>query len=288
MRATVKLPYSMQLALGKRIGKLMYLTLRVRRLVAQRNIELCFPELSAADRETLLRRHFEAVGASTAEMSMAWFGSERVIHQLVRIEGREHLINALQRGKGVILFSGHFTTFEFFFSVLKDYCPLLCGMYKIQRNPMMNEVMHRGRSRTFDELFPKTSVRTMLRCLARNGVVWYASDQSYGRKQSALIPFFNQPAMTNTAIGRIAKSSGATVLPYFCRRLSNDTGYVMNIGPPLEGFPSDDPIEDMRRLTGLLEDYIRLCPEQYFWIHRRFKGRPEPYPDIYGVQNQGA
>src|SRR5690606_13335221 len=94
-------------------------------------------------------------------------------------------------------------------------------------------------------------------------------------------PFFNEPAMTNTAICRIAKSSGATVLPYFYRRLPDDSGYVVQIGAPLPDFPSEDPAHDVERLTRLLEDHIRQCPEQYWWIHKRFKGRPAPYPDVY-------
>jgi KDO2-lipid IV(A) lauroyltransferase len=95
-----------------------------------------------------------------------------------------------------------------------------------------------------------------------------------------LLPFFAEPAMTNTAIGRIAKASGAVVLPYFCRR-RDDGRYEMSIGAPLPGLPSGDEVADTLRLTKLLEDYIRLCPEQYWWIHQRFKGRPAPLPDLY-------
>ena len=285
MRSTARLPYSTQLALGKRIGKLMYTILPNRRLVARRNLELCFPGLSRPEHESLLKRHFESVGAATAEMSMGWFGSEQIIHQLVHVEGSSNLTTALQKGTGVILFSGHFTTFEFFFPVLKKFCPWLCAMYKTQRSPLMDRIMHKGRSRSIDELLPKTRVRAMLKSLSKNAVVWYASDQSYHQKQSELVPFFNQPAMTNTAISRIAKTSGATVLPYFCRRLEDDSGYVMNIGGPLENFPTNNAIEDTRRLTALLEEYIQLCPEQYFWIHRRFKGRPEPHPNPYQTKN---
>jgi KDO2-lipid IV(A) lauroyltransferase len=142
--------------------------------------------------------------------------------------------------------------------------------------------MNRGRGRYFDRLFAKDNVREMLRSLRDNAVVWYASDQSYGGKGSALIPFFGEPAMTNTVIGRLAKASGATVLPYYCRRIDNDR-YVMTIDAPLPDLPSSNHEEDTRRLTQLLENYIRLCPEQYWWIHRRFKGRPAPLPDIYAV-----
>jgi KDO2-lipid IV(A) lauroyltransferase len=280
MRCIVLLPFTWQLALGRALGRLTRVLAPARRRVAARNLQACFPEMSPAERERVLAEHFEALGASLVEMSTGWFGAPETVRSRVRIEGREHLEAALDRGRGVILFSAHFTTFEFFWAALAPLCPRLCGMYKWQRNPVMNKVMNRGRGRYFDTLFAKDNVREMLRTLRDNAVVWYASDQSYGGKSSALIPFFNEPAMTNTAISRIARTSGAAVLPYFCRRLADDT-YVMNIGAPLPGLPSDDPVQDTRRLTQVLEDYIRLCPEQYWWIHQRFKGRPAPLPDLY-------
>ena len=196
------------------------------------------------------------------------------------IEFFELVYNGFKTLKSDHLFSAHYTTFEFFWPALRPLCTKLCGMYKSQRNPVMNRIMNRGRGRYYDVLFSKDNVREMLRCLRGNGVVWYASDQSYGGKGSVLLPFFDEPAMTNTAIGRIAEASGAVVLPYYCRRLPNDR-YVMSIGAPLPGLPSGDEIADTRALTKLLEDYIRLCPEQYWWIHQRFKGRPAPLPDLY-------
>jgi KDO2-lipid IV(A) lauroyltransferase len=286
MRTIVHLPFVWQLRLGKWLGRRARVLSGARRRIAERNLQVCFPELSAAQRETLLRRHFEALGASLIEMAMGWFGREQTVRRHVRIEGEQNLRAALEQGRGVILSSAHFTTFEFFWPALAPLCPRLCGMYKSQRNPVMNKIMTQGRERNFDSLFAKDDVREMLRNLARNAVVWYASDQSYGGKGSALIPFFNEPAMTNTAISRIARASGAVVLPCFCRRLADDFTYVMSIGAPLEDLPSEDQARDTRRLTRLLEDHIRTCPEQYWWIHRRFKDRPAPHPDIYGTARQ--
>ncbi len=281
MRAVVLLPLRLQLALGQALGLLAYAVIAPRRRVADRNIAACLPELDARERRKLVRRHFRALGASLVEMAMGWFGNPDTVRSYIRIEGAEHLAAELARGRGVILFSAHFTTFEFFWPALKPLCTRLSGMYKEQRNPVMNKVMTKGRSRTYDALLEKTNVRGMLRELASNSVVWYASDQSYGGKGSALLPFFGVPAMTNTAIGRIARISGAAILPYFCRRLPDDSGYVMTIGAPLPNLPSGDDEQDVQRLTRLLEDYIRTCPEQYWWIHQRFKGRPPPYPDLY-------
>ncbi len=287
MRTVVHLPFAWQLALGRAFGRLTRILAPSRRRIVARNLEVCFPEMSAAERERVLVEHFEALGASLIEMAMGWFGSAEAVRAKVRLEGREHLEAALAKRRGVILFSAHFTTFEFFWPALAPLCPRLCGMYKSQRNPVMNKIMNQGRGRYFDTLFAKDNVREMLRSLRANSAVWYASDQSYGGKSSALIPFFKEPAMTNTAISRIARVSGATVLPYFCRRLADDT-YLMSFGAPLTDLPSDDEVRDTRRLTRVLEDYIRLCPEQYWWIHQRFKGRPAPLPDLYAAPRPSA
>jgi KDO2-lipid IV(A) lauroyltransferase len=288
MRALVLLPFSWQLRIGKRFGRFLHFALYPKRHIADRNLAACFPELSDQERDALRRRHFEALGASVAEISMAWFGSKKTIRDLIQIEGEQHLRDALAKGKGVVLFSAHLTTLEFFFAALEQISPDIRGMYRAQRNELMNVIMTRGRLRAIDVLFHKDSVRTMVRSLRENATVWYAADQNYQRKYSALIPFFGVPAMTNTATSRLAKMSGATVLTYFGRRLPDDSGYILTIGEPLENFPSDDLSEDTARLMKKLETHVRLCPEQYGWIHKRFKGRPDPYPDLYQTQKQSA
>lgn len=288
LRVVALLPFERQIRIARRLGAVSRHVLARRRRIAERNIEICMPELSAEARAALVRRHFESLGASLPEMAMGWFGPLEEIQRRVQIRGREHLEAALAKERGVILFSAHFTALEFGFPALRPLCPRMTGMYKAQRNPAMNRLMNRGRGRNVDELIAKDNVRALMRNLARNAVVWYAADQSYGRKGSALIPFFNEPAMTNTAIWRIARRSGAAVLPYFYRRLPDDARYVIDIGAPLAGFPSDDPVGDVARLIRCLEDYIRLCPEQYLWIHQRFKGRPAPYPDVYAPLQRPA
>jgi KDO2-lipid IV(A) lauroyltransferase len=281
MRCIVLLPFATQLRVGKRFGALAGRLMRRRREIARRNIAICLPELQPAEREALIDRHFEALGASIAETAMGWFGPLERIEPLFRINGLEHLDAALAKGRGVILFTGHLTTLELPPTVMSRRYPNMCAMFKPQRNPAMNTLMTRGRMRNAQAIFAKDNVRAMLRQLKSNAIVWYASDQSYGHKGGALIPFFNEPAMTNTAVSRIARSSGATVLTYFYRRLPDDSGYVVDIGAPLADFPSDDPVKDVTRLTQQLEAHIRLCPEQYWWIHQRFKGRPAPLPDVY-------
>jgi KDO2-lipid IV(A) lauroyltransferase len=282
MRLLVLLPFRAQMAIGRALGRAAYRLLRQRRHIAARNIDTCLRDLPAAERARILAAHFESMGLSIVEMGMGWFGPADEVRRRVDVEGAEHLRDALARGKGVILFSAHFTTFELFWPALKPLCTQLTGMYKWQRNPVMNRAMTRGRGRHFDVMIAKDNVREMLRVLRDNSVFFYASDQSYGGKGSVLLPFFGEPAMTNTAIGRIARISGSTILPYSCRRLATGR-YVMSIGAPLDGIPSGDDVADTRALTETLEACIRQCPEQYWWIHQRFKGRPAPLPDLYAA-----
>ncbi len=284
LRSLVLLPFRWQIALGRSLGSTARRLLPDRKLTVTRNLEVCFPALSDAEREALAKDHFEALGASMFEMAMGWFGSLERLRAMVRIDGLEHLEDALARGRGVILYSAHFTTMEIGFPVARPLCRRLTGMYKTQRNPLMNKIMTRARQRSADRQIEKDGVRQMIKELAGNAAVFYAADQSFTGKGAALIPFFGEPAMTNTAISRLAHMSGATVLPYFSRRLRDELAYVLHFGAPLENFPSDDAVVDTRRLVARLEDFIRTCPEQYWWVHQRFKGRPAPYTDIYGPQ----
>jgi len=286
MRLLVLLPLSWQLEICMALGGASRHLAGRRRRIVDKNLELCFPELDSAERDAIARDHFRALGASLCEMAMGWYGAVDYIESRTDIEGLDHLQAALARGRGVILFSGHFTSFEIVFPVLARHCPRLCGMYKAQRNPIMNRIMTRGRGRSVDRQLVNNNPRDMLRELKQNSVFWYASDQSFAEKGAVIIPFFNEPAMTNTAIGRIARMSGATVLPYLARRLPDRAAYSLTIGAPLEDFPSGDPVFDTKRLVMSLENQVRQCPEQYWWIHQRFKSRPAPLPDVYASADE--
>jgi len=120
----------------------------------------------------------------------------------------------------------------------------------------------------------------MIRCLRKGTPVWYAPDQSYNRKQSAVLPFFGVPAMTNIATSTLARLGKAVAVPYFAFRLP-EGGYVIKVLPPIEGLPSGDPVEDTRKYIAILEEHIRLAPEQYYWIHRKYKDLPAPLPNYY-------
>lgn len=280
-RAVAPLPLRYKVALGKVLGRVLCPLFRGKCRTVRRNFEVCFPELSSRELKRLCWRHYESVGIGLTELAMSWFGAPERLRESVRIEGREHLDEALDKGKGVLLFCGHFTPMELIHSVMRPLCPSLTAMYRPMRNELMDRIILRGRRRHLDELISKYNVKALLKRLSRNAAVIYLADQSYRGKYSALVPFFGQPAMTSTAVSRILKISGATLLPLHFRRLDDGSGYVATIDPPLQDLPSDDPVADTTRLMQSMENHIRTCPEQYAWMHRRFKDLPDGYPDVY-------
>lgn len=281
MRLLEPLPWRVLAGLGRSIGSLLArLPLPFVR-IARRNLELCLPELTPAQREHLLRAHFQSIGISLFETAVSWWSPNERIARLVRLEGEEHLQAALARGRGAILLSAHFTPLEIGARVLCDRMPTNI-MYRPTKDPVLERFLMRNRSRKTRRAIRRDDVRTLVTALKANEPVWYAPDQSYRKKGAQMVPFFGIPAATNTATSRLARMTGAAVLLYFPERLPGNRGYRVVIHPMLENFPSDDPVTDAQRYNTLLEAQIRKVPEQYLWIHRRFKGLTADYPDYYG------
>lgn len=280
LRLSCQLPYRVQLGLGKTIGRLIHRFARERRAIARRNIELCFPELPPAERDALTLAHFEALGASLIELGLGRWAPDEKLLAMTRIEGAEHIRRALDQGHGVILLSAHFTALEISGRVLSKHCPPFDCVFRKHRSGFVTELLRSSRERSARATIDKNDIKSMVRSLREGVPVWYAPDQSYDRKQSALLPFFGVPSMTNTATGTVARLGRAVAIPFFPRRLP-EGGYELRILPPIEGLPSDDPVEDTKKYIEILERQVRLAPEQYYWVHRKFKNRPEPLPDVY-------
>lgn len=281
LKAASRLSFPRLLKLGRWLGSWLFKIKKRQARFARENLRVCFPELNEAERETLLRRHFEAVGMSFMEMAIGWFWPLPKLRALVEFKGRSHLDAGLAKGSGVLLVGAHFTTVEACVSIFQDIdAPISC-MYRPQRNPMMDVMIRRGRSRFADTQIPRDNVRTLIKRLRQNDIVLYMPDQTYLGNQSALLPFFGEIAVTNIATSKLASISGAVVLPMLFSRRADDSGYVVQIGAALDHFPSDDPSEDTRRLVEILETHIRRVPEQYLWLYKKFKSRPAPFPDLY-------
>ena len=280
LRLVCLLPHRAALAIGRGLGRIAERRAGSRRAIVRRNIELCFPDLTAEERDALAARHFEALGMSLIEMGIGRWASDRTHAKIARLEGREHLQQALDSGKGIILLSAHFTTLEISGRLLAMNCPPFDAVYRKNRSEFITELQRTGRERSADETIEKRDIKKMVRKLRKGRPVWYAPDQSYDRKGAVVVPFFGVPSMHTAATSTLARLGDAVTLPFFPRRLE-DGSYVHTILPPLPDFPGDDPVEDTRKYVSVLEEHIRSCPEQYFWLHRKFKNLPEGYDDYY-------
>jgi KDO2-lipid IV(A) lauroyltransferase len=282
LRVLVFLPYRVQMWLGRCLGSIaVRLPLSFVR-IARTNIELCLSqELSPTAREALVKEHFKSLGQGIFETAMSWWASDARIARVTQLEGREHLQAALARGRGAILLSAHFTTLEIGGRVLCDQLPDGVNiMYRPTGNAVLERFLSRNRNHQAKRAIPRDDVRTLITALKANEPVWYAPDQAYRKKGAEMVPFFGIPAATNTATSRLARMTGAAVLPYFQERLP-DGGYRMVIHPMLENFPSEEPAADAQRFNEYIEAQVRKVPAQYLWIHRRFKGMTSDYPDYY-------
>jgi len=275
------LPFRWQLALGKQVGRWIGRIARRRRQIARINLERCFPEWSPIQREILLDAHFVSLGIGLFETAMAWWAPDEKLRGLAQVKGAEHLEHALARGKGVILLTGHFTTLELGARFITWQQPFH-AMYRPHKNLLYEAIMRRERERRSRlPPLPHEDLRGLLRAFKRGRAVWYAPDQNHGRRNSVFVPFFGIPTCTITATSRLAALSGAAVVPYFPRRLPDMAGYEVVILPALQNFPSGDVVADTTRINALLEKHIRQAPEQYLWVHRRFKTCPPGESSFY-------
>jgi KDO2-lipid IV(A) lauroyltransferase len=276
-----QLPYRIQLWLGASLGMLGYALMKKRRKITLTNIELCFPELNTQQQQALVKKNFRSSGTALLETLLAWWGSERRMKKLLQhVEGLEHLQQALQQGKGVILLSAHLTCLEIGGRLLALHQPFAV-MYKRTRNPLMETVIQHSRETHFQKAIPHHDMRAMVRSLKQNLVCWYAPDQDFGDQHSVFAPFMGVSTATLIATSRLARMSGAAVVPFFQRRLEDGSGYALSILPPLEQFPSGDDVADATRINHIIEQQIRTAPDQYLWMHKRFKTRPPGETDIY-------
>ncbi|TBU90585.1 lipid A biosynthesis lauroyl acyltransferase [Phytopseudomonas dryadis] len=279
---TVQLPYGALLGLGRGLGWLMYRVAGSRRRIATRNLELCFPQMSAAERQALLKENFASTGIAFFEMAMSWWWPREKLARLAHIEGIEHLQQAQARGQGVILMAVHFTTLEIGAALLGQV-HTIDGMYREHGNPLFDFVQRRGRERHNRDAtaIEREDVRAMIKVLRGGRAIWYAPDQDYGPKQSLFAPLFGVQAATVTATTKFARLGRAIVLPFTQVRLPGAQGYRLTIHPALADFPGESEEADCLRVNQWVEQAIATCPTQYLWAHRRFKTRPPGEPRLY-------
>lgn len=276
-----RLPFRWLMGLGRLAGRLALHLNRERRRIAATNIALCFPELDPAAQQALVRANLCDVGMMLVEFALGWMGSDRAIARVpVTVEGLEHLEAARAAGRGVLLVGGHFSHLELCARLVSQRIRI-AGMYRRMDSDVFEFAVLRSRLHYAAAMFDKDDIRGTVKYLKAGGTVWYAPDQDMRSKDNVFVPFFGVPAATITATHHLARMSNAVVIPFFHRRLPGDTGYALRLGAPLEGVPSRDAAHDTAVVNAQIERMVREAPEQYLWVHKRFKTRPPGEPKIY-------
>ena len=275
-----RLPFSAIRALGRSIGNVFYRTSSNRRRITQINIEHCFPDLPQSEQDQLVRSTLQHVSVGALEMLVAWLNPKRDVRSRLTITGLEHLQAALAQNKGVLLVGGHFATMDIISQALQDIGHIDV-MYRFNKNPVWEWLQVQGRARYFDGVVERQDVRGVLKRLKRGRAIWYAADQDYGHRHSVFAPFFGVSAATIVATSRFARlNQSPTLILSQHRDIKNMTWHI-HFSPVMEGFPSGDDVTDATLLNGLLEGIVRQYPDQYLWIHKRFKTRPEGEKSFY-------
>jgi len=277
------LPLSVLSLIGQFLGTLSYFLVLPRKRIAATNLALCFPELDASARRRLLLRHFQALGRSVLERGLLWWSSPERLRRIVRFEGEEHLRALVETGTPVILLAPHFIGLDA--GGARIAMSFNCAsMYSHQKkDPVLDYWLYRGRKRFGDQILlsRQDGVRGIVRALKSGRPFYYLPDMDYGRKDSVFVPFFGVEAATITGLPRLTRLAGARVLPCVTRMLPGGAGYVLEIGEAWENFPTADIEADTRRMNDWVESVARTMPEQYYWVHRRFKTRPDGHPRLY-------
>lgn len=267
------------------LGRPLRLLMRRRASIVERNLELCFPDLSETERRRLARAHFRNLAESIGEIAFAWHHPGRLDDSTGMVEGLEHLHAARAGDHGVLLVTAHVTCLELGARVLGRQVDG-CGIYRPLRNPTLERMQNEGRARYASSMIARDDVHAMVRRLRTGGVLWYAPDQDPGRRRFRFAPLFGIEAATATGMLDLARLGRARVVPMFPVK-DAETGRIrVVIEPAFEAFPSDDPAADLARYNAFVERHVRAAPETYWWLHRRFKTRPEGQPDRYGADGK--
>jgi len=264
------LPWPLKLWLGNVIGLLAWRFVKRRRRITETNIALCFPEKDAAAQRQLVKDIFIANGIGLIETATGWCRNvEDFRHRVTRI-GQENLSRALAQNKGALVIGIHFSALDLG-GALHSLFFSADAVYRPHNNPLFDRFMTRARSRAFGQTIHRHDLRGMVRRLKAGRAVWYSPDQDFGRDVSVFAPFFGQPAASIKLTAKIARMTGAPVIPMMYHRNPDNRTYTIEWLPALENFPSGDEVADATRINAIIEQAIRKHPEQYLWLHRRFK-----------------
>ncbi|MDH4572316.1 LpxL/LpxP family Kdo(2)-lipid IV(A) lauroyl/palmitoleoyl acyltransferase [Salinicola acroporae] len=280
MRAGALLPWRLKLALGRGIGLLSWKLAKRRRHITDTNLALCFPELDDSQRAELVRKTFVANGIGILETATGWCRDPEHLRHRVTFRGTEHMERAMAQGKGALIIGIHFSTLDLGGALHSLFFPADV-VYRPHDNPVFEDFMTRARRGIFGAAIDRHDLRGVVRRIKSGHAVWYSPDQDFGREASVFAPFFGVPAASIKLTAKIARMTGAPVMPLMFHRNPDNRTYTLEYLPPLTGFPSGDDVADATQVNAFIEQAIRRHPEQYLWLHRRFKTRPPGDSSFY-------
>lgn len=281
VRLTVYLPREIASYIGSGFGSLFCLFNNKRRKVVQTNLRLCFPDMPENERSRLLRDHYRLYGQAFVDMGIIWWASERFVDRFVRFQGLDHYRKQLDAGKQVILLTGHFVGIDIGGPVISRQFRQI-GLIKPVYNPVLDWVLGRGRVRFGSRmLLREKGMRQVVQSIKQGYGFSYVPDEDFGPEKSVFVPFLGTAAPTLTSVGKLARMTNAAVLPCFVWRRPGNDGYVIEIKPPLPGFPSGDDVADAIRVREVLAEAVRQHPAQYMWTFKFFRSQPDGRPSPY-------
>jgi len=284
LRLTLLLPRPWVMAAGGCLGDFLRRRNAKRRRIAEVNLRLCFPALTKAEREALLREHFRQYGRGVLDMALVLWGSRARVDRWCALPRREELRRWMRRGP-VIVVAYHQTTLDLGGGIVARAHPCV-SMMKRDRNPLVTWQLWRGREHldraNIRVLMRDQGLRPLLRELRAGRLCFFIPDEDFGlSRHSVLAPFFGQPRATLTVVGRLARLTGATVLPSATVLDAQSGRYEMILGDALQDFPGDDAAADAAKLNLAMEALIRRAPASYMWTFRWFKTRADGAPNPY-------
>lgn len=265
------LPLPVLRAIGWLVGHILYALGRERRRVALTNLCLCFPNLGEAEWERLARRHFVAFSRAFIDRTLGWWAPRWRLRRLIRLQGAENLKDP--EGRPVILLAPHFVGLDAGGTMMTLATPLV-SVYSNQKNPVFNQVLLNGRLRFNRPILisRQDGMRKAIKALKEGYPFYYLPDMDFGPKESIFVPFFGVPAATITGVSRLARLTGARVVPCITRQVKD--GYEVELQPAWDNYPGESIEADTARMNSYIESQVLRMPEQYFWLHKRFKTRP--------------
>lgn len=279
MRLLARLPLTWIRALGWLLGRVLHAVAGRRRRIALTNWALCFPDQPAAAREAAVRRHFVLFAQAWLDRSWLWEAGPEVVRRRLLLKGD---LGALEGDRPTVMFAPHFVGMDAGWTAITAHLPRrFCGIYAEQLNPDVDRWMAQGRQRFGDPhiVAMRQGLKPLVSALRDGLPLYLLPDMDYGTRDSVFVPFFGIPTATLTSLSRFARLSRAQVVPVVSRLTPE--GYEVVVHPAWEAYPTADVEADTARMNRRLEGFIAAMPEQYYWVHKRFKSRPPGEPSLY-------